>query len=101
MRRLPPRFTRTDTLRPYTTRFRAETEKIAMAFEAQFGERAYETQPAGASEDFSIFGRAWKVPYVFWFVGGTDAQTYLKAKAAKQVNAIPSNHSPKIGRAHV
>src|SRR3546814_18757714 len=28
MRRLPPRSTRTDTLFPYTTRFRSETAKI-------------------------------------------------------------------------
>ncbi|UHL64799.1 M20 family metallopeptidase [Paralcaligenes sp. KSB-10] len=75
------------------------TEKVAQAFKAQFGERAYETKPAGASEDFSVFGRTWKVPYVFWFVGGTDAQTYIKAREAKQLNAIPSNHSPRFAPA--
>lgn len=72
------------------------TETVAQAFRAQFGERAYETKPAGASEDFSVFGRAWKVPYVFWFVGGTDIETYRKAKEAKRINEIPSNHSPKF-----
>ena len=24
-----------------------------------------------------IFGRNWKVPYVFWFVGGTDPKMYV------------------------
>jgi hippurate hydrolase len=36
------------------------------------------------------------VPYVFWFVGGTDPQLFLEAKKKNQVNAIPSNHSPKF-----
>src|SRR5690606_33810575 len=62
-----PEFTTLSTY-PLTRNDVEATEKIAMAFEEQFGERAYETQPAAASEDFSVFGRAWQVPYVFWFV---------------------------------
>ena len=65
------------------------------AFRAQFGDDAYEGKPAAASEDFSVFGRSWGVPYVFWFVGGTDPQEYLQAKAEGTLNAIPSNHSPR------
>jgi hippurate hydrolase len=30
-----------------------------------------------ASEDFSVFGREWKAPYVFWFVGGTEKDIFL------------------------
>ncbi|TCT04835.1 M20 family metallopeptidase [Paralcaligenes ureilyticus] len=90
-----PEFTALSTY-PLTRNDVEATEKVAQAFNAQFGERAHETKPAGASEDFSTFGRAWKVPYVFWFVGGTDAQTYVKAKEAKKLNEIPSNHSPKF-----
>lgn len=93
-----PEFTTLSTY-PLTRNDVESTERIAQAFKVQFGERAYETKPAGASEDFSVFGRAWKVPYVFWFVGGTDAQTYAKAREAKQINAIPSNHSPKFAPA--
>src|SRR3546814_145201 len=90
-----PEFTTLSTY-PLTRNDVEATEKIAQAFKAQFGERAHETKPAGASEDFSTFGRAWKVPYVFWFVGGTDAQAYIKAREEKTVNEIPSNHSPKF-----
>lgn len=90
-----PEFTTLSTY-PLTRNDVEASEKIMQAFKAQFEERAYETKPAGASEDFSVFGRAWKAPYVFWFVGGTDPQTYIKAKEAKQLNAIPSNHSPKF-----
>jgi hippurate hydrolase len=54
---------------PLTENDAAATAKVAAAFHAVFGDKAHETGPASASEDFSIFGRSWKVPYVFWFVG--------------------------------
>lgn len=79
---------------PLTVNDEHASGRIGEAFKQWFGERAFETQPAGASEDFSVFGRTWGVPYVFWIVGGTDAQVYAKAKAEKKINQIPSNHSP-------
>lgn len=36
------------------------------------------------------------MPSVFWFVGGTDPDTYAKAKAANKINELPVNHSPKF-----
>ncbi|MGE8449133.1 MAG: M20 family metallopeptidase [Pseudomonadales bacterium] len=81
---------------PLTVNDSATTQRLQVAFDAWFGERAYETQPAAASEDFSVFGREWNVPYSFWFVGGTDAEIYAKAKAAKKLNTLPSNHSPQF-----
>jgi amidohydrolase len=90
-----PEFTELDSY-PLTENDAIATAKVAEAFEAQFGNKSYETKPASASEDFSIFGRNWEVPYVFWFVGGTDPIIYLEAKKNNQLNAIPSNHSPKF-----
>ncbi len=90
-----PEFTTLDSY-PMTVNDAKATAKVAKAFEAQFGNKSYETKPASASEDFSVFGRNWKVPYVFWFVGGTDPKTYLEAKKNNQLNSIPSNHSPKF-----
>jgi hippurate hydrolase len=90
-----PEFTALDSY-PLTENDAQATAHVAAAFKAQFGERAYETKPAAASEDFSLFGRNWKVPYVFWFVGGTDPAVYAAAKANGTINAIPSNHSPKF-----
>jgi hippurate hydrolase len=81
---------------PLTENDAIATTKVAEAFNAQFGAKSYETQPASASEDFSIFGRSWKVPYVFWFVGGTDPEIFLEAQKNNQLNSIPSNHSPKF-----
>jgi len=72
------------------------TAKVAEAFDAQFGERSVEAPRRSASEDFSVFGREWNVPYVFWFVGGTDKEIFLEAKRKKVMNTIPSNHSPKF-----
>jgi len=90
-----PEFTTISSF-PVTRNDVESTERIALAFKAQFGERAFETPPAGASEDFSLFGRAWKTPYVFWFVGGTDPGIHARAKAAGQLNTLPNNHSPKF-----
>ncbi len=90
-----PEFTDLDSY-PLTENDAVATARVAAAFDAQFGEKSHETKPASASEDFSVFGRNWKVPYVFWFVGGTDPKTYLEAVKNNQLNSIPSNHSPKF-----
>ncbi|WP_199117847.1 M20 family metallopeptidase [Pedobacter sp. ASV28] len=90
-----PEFTMLDSY-PITDNDVIATAKVAEAFRTQFGDRSYETQPASASEDFSVFGRNWKVPYVFWFVGGTEPKVYLEAKKNNLLNSIPSNHSPKF-----
>lgn len=92
----PPEFT-TINRYPLTENDLAATQKVAGAFHLQFGERSLlAAHPASASEDFSIFGRSWGVPYVFWFVGGTDPDVYAKALQEKTVNRIPSNHSPQF-----
>ncbi len=90
-----PKYTDLDSY-PLTENDPQATAKVAAAFKAEFGDKSHETGPASASEDFSIFGRNWKVPYVFWFVGGTDPKTYLDAKKNNKINSIPSNHSPKF-----
>jgi hippurate hydrolase len=90
-----PEFTTLDSY-PITDNDAASTAKVAAAFDAQFGDKSFETAPASASEDFSVFGRNWKVPYVFWFVGGTDPATFLEAKKNNKINTIPGNHSPKF-----
>ncbi len=88
-----PEFTALDSY-PVTENDAQATAKLAEVFQACFGKRAFETAPASASEDFSVFGRSWKVPYVFWFIGGTDPATYRKAVKKRTLNALPANHSP-------
>ncbi len=91
----PPEFTNLNSY-PLTDNDHEATGRIVNAFTSQFGEAALESQRMGASEDFSVFGRTWGVPYVFWFVGGTDPKTFAQAKAEGRVNKIPSNHSPRF-----
>ena len=92
----PPEFT-TINRYPLTENDPVATQKVAAALRAVLGDNsALAPQPASASEDFSVFGRAWNVPYVFWFVGGTDPAVYAQAKRDKTLNQIPSNHSPKF-----
>jgi hippurate hydrolase len=91
----PPEFTTLNSY-PMTDNDGAATQRVAEAFSTLFGDSAYEGKPAAASEDFSVFGRTWGVPYVFWFVGGNDPQVYAKAKEQGKLNMIPSNHSPRF-----
>ena len=81
---------------PLTENDHDATARVVEAFKAQFGDAAHESKRMGASEDFSVFGRTWNVPYVFWFVGGTDPEVFARAKAEGTVNKIPSNHSPRF-----
>lgn len=79
---------------PLTVNDRKSTERIAQAFTSYFGNHVFETKALGASEDFSRYGRAWDVPYVYWFVGGTDTTVYEQAVKENTVGQLPGPHSP-------
>jgi hippurate hydrolase len=82
---------------PMTVNDAESLARVVAAFAAQFGARAAEAPAAAAaSEDFSLFGRAWRVPYVFWFIGSTDPAVYEKARRDKALQKLPSNHSPQF-----
>lgn len=71
--------------------------KVGDAFRRHFSaERVEKTLPTSASEDFGCFGAQWNVPSVFWFVGGTDADVFAKARAAGRLNDLPTNHNPRF-----
>ncbi|CAM5491175.1 hypothetical protein [Rhodanobacter lindaniclasticus] len=74
----------------------AATATVVEAFRHFPAERIRQTGPTSASEDFGSFGAEWGVPSVFWFVGGTDPDTYAKAKAANRINDIPTNRDPRF-----
>jgi hippurate hydrolase len=79
---------------PLTVNDADVTQKVSEAFREHFGDRAQEVPPQGASEDFSRFGRAWKVPYMFWFVGGTAPEKYDQAIRDGTYEQLPGPHSP-------
>jgi len=90
----PPEITTLDSY-PMGLNDAGASQRIVEAFRRHFSEvRVKQTGPTSASEDFGSFGSQWHVPAVFWFVGGTDPAAYAKAKAAGEVNKLPSNHSP-------
>ncbi len=92
----PPEITTIDQY-PLNVNNQDATKRVVDAFLEHFGpERVRATGPAPASEDFGSFGSEWHVPSVFWFVGGTDPETYGKAKEANRINELPVNHSPKF-----
>jgi|SRR6185312_2162433 len=67
------------------------------AFRSHFSpDRVKETQPTSASEDFGSFGTEWQALSVFWFVGGTDPETYTKAKKSDTLAELPTNHNPRF-----
>jgi amidohydrolase len=73
------------------------TGRVVDAFRQYFSEeRVQETKPTSASEDFGSFGAGWHAPSVFWFVGGTDAAMYAKAKEEGQLAELPTNHNPRF-----
>lgn len=84
-----------DTLSEYplTQNDEAATRKVVEAFARRFGpDPVQEVERATASEDFTRFAEAWKVPSVFWLVGGTDPAVFEAAKKGKA--HLPVNHSP-------
>jgi amidohydrolase len=82
---------------PLTYNDEAATRKVVDALKGRLGgEQVQEIGRASASEDFTVFARAWNVPSVYWAVGGTDPQTYAQAEEAGRLNEIPSNHSPEF-----
>ena len=81
----------------FVTNDPAATQRVADAFRRFFpADRVHETQPTTASEDFGSFGTGWHAPSVFWFVGGTDPDSYANAQKSGTVADLPTNHNPKF-----
>jgi amidohydrolase len=71
--------------------------RVRDALRAHFGdERVTEIPPLSASEDFGSFGSEWHAPSVFWTVGGTDPELYIRAEKEGRLNELPTNHNPRF-----
>jgi hippurate hydrolase len=82
---------------PLTDNDEAATERVAGAFADFFGDRAGPAGRQSASEDFSDIPTALGVPYTYWFIGGTDADTYdAAARAGRIASDVPVNHSARF-----
>jgi amidohydrolase len=94
----PPQIAYTEHY-PLTVNDPDQTRHVADALRGYFGsDRVDElAAPVSASEDFGSFGTEWRVPSVFWYIGGTDPDTYRRAEQAGRVaDDIPTNHNPKF-----
>ena len=94
----PPEITMTDHY-PLTVNDPDRTARVASALDAHFGTVAVRelSVPISASEDFGSFGTGWGVPSVFWYIGGTDPDTYRRAEEAGRVaQDIPVNHNARF-----
>jgi amidohydrolase len=92
----PPEITPLDRYRSVRNDPEA-TRRVVESFHRSFPpERVREVEPTSASEDFGCFGAEWRVPSVFWFVGGTDPEAYRKAQAAGRMGDLPTNHNPRF-----
>jgi amidohydrolase len=94
----PPEFTYFDHFDLTVNDPQAATH-VGDAFRGYFGtDRVTElTDPLPVSEDFGRFGQEWKVPSVFWYVGGTDPDLYRRAEQARRIaEDVPTNHSSKF-----
>ena len=84
---------------PLTVNDPDRTARVAAALRDHFGDDRYTNwrHPISASEDFGSFGTEWGVPSVFWYVGGTDPDTYRSAEQAGRVaQDVPTNHNPSF-----
>ena len=94
----PPRIDYTEHY-PLTVNDPDQTRHVADALRGYFGnDRVNElAAPVSASEDFGSFGTEWRVPSVFWYIGGTDPDTYHTAERAGRIaDDIPTNHNPNF-----
>jgi hippurate hydrolase len=57
-------------------------------------ERVGQTGPAPASEELARSVPNGNTPSAFWFVGGTDPDTYATARESGRIDDLPVNHSP-------
>jgi hippurate hydrolase len=72
-------------------------DRVRTAFLTHFdGGQVVDIPPISASEDFGTFGSESNTPAVFWTVGGTDRDTYQRAKEAGRVSELPTNHNPRV-----
>jgi amidohydrolase len=73
------------------------TNRVGEALRTHFGEdRVVSIPPISASEDFGSFGTEWHTPSVFWTVGGTDPDLYVRAEREGRLTELPTNHNPKF-----
>lgn len=82
---------------PVTSNDPDAATRVGAAFDTEFGDDHQPQDPVSGSEDFGLIPAAYPAPYVFWFVGGFDRETYVRAvERGTLAQDIPSNHAPNF-----
>ncbi|KAF7595086.1 hypothetical protein BBP40_007290 [Aspergillus hancockii] len=79
---------------PATVNDEATVEALRKTFGSYFRENLVDSEPASASEDFSLLATAVGAPYVMWTYGGVDPKTWDDAVEQDAIHQLPNNHSP-------
>jgi hippurate hydrolase len=92
---VPPKI-ETDHTLPPTLNDPDATARLSAAFDREIGAgTVLDPGMFTGSEDVSWFAREAGVPLVFWFWGGVDPATFMRAQAEGTIDRdIPTNHSP-------
>lgn len=69
-------------------------EQLKGTFGSYFKDNMVESEPATASEDFSLLATTVGAPYVMWTFGGIDEKKWDEAEANGTLSELPGNHSP-------
>jgi metal-dependent amidase/aminoacylase/carboxypeptidase family protein len=79
---------------PLTSSTLSFVQQISKTFIAHLQAELVEQKPSMSCEDFSLLATAKDVPYVYWFLGGTDPEVWKKAQESDAPEAVlPNNHS--------
>ncbi|BCS30210.1 putative zinc metallopeptidase [Aspergillus puulaauensis] len=82
---------------PATNNDEETVKELQKTFGSYFGDNLVETEPATASEDFSLLATAVGAPYVMWLFGGIEAEKWDDAVSRDAIDELPGNHSPFFG----
>ncbi|WKD59679.1 amidohydrolase [Corynebacterium caspium] len=69
---------------------------VRPVFDAVFGENSRDAYKNAGGEDFSHIPTAFKVPYLYWFIGCTPHEIWDAAVATDTTDQLPSNHMPNF-----
>ncbi|MCJ1312528.1 hypothetical protein MMC25_006202 [Agyrium rufum] len=78
---------------PATVNDIASAAKLKGQLESYFGANCIDSDPFGASEDFSVLATSCGAPYVFYMYGCVDEEIWDKASSEGKLHEIPHNHS--------
>ena len=81
---------------PSTINHKESTETLMKTLKSYFGDKVIDSDPFGASEDFSELATACGAPYVFFNYGCVDEGIWDQAVREGKVGEIPHNHNARF-----